>query len=204
MLVFFKERLAYLAVPKTGTTALERALHRKASAVLRDPPGLKHTNARGYERRWRGLFERGDLPAVQTVAVMREPVSWLGSWYRYRQRPELSGHKNSTQGVSFDAFIEGYLSKSQPPYAEIGAQSRFLTDENDDLLVNHLFRYEDMTPFLAFLQDRLGVEVELQRVNTSLEAELSLSPDLQSELERRRHLDFQIYEALLDGPLSLS
>jgi hypothetical protein len=204
MLVFFKERLAYLAVPKTGTTAVERALHRHAAMVLRDPPGLKHTNARGFERKFRGMFERGELPAMQTVAVMREPVSWLGSWYRYRQRPALTGKKNSTAGISFDEFVAGYLSPEQPAFADIGAQSRFLTDENEDLLVNHLFRYEDMGPFLDFLRQMLGLEIELQRVNTSPEAELALSDTLHAELRQKRHLDFQIYEALLDGPLSIS
>lgn len=204
MMVFFKERLAYLAIPKTGTTAVERALQRRASAVLREPPGIKHTNARAYERRFRAMFERGDLPSIETVAVMREPISWLGSWYRYRQRPTLDGHKNSTKHVSFDEFIAAYLSEEQPPFAELGSQARFVTDSEDDLLINHLFRYEDIDTFRAFMEERLGVEIDFPSANTSPRTELSLSPELEKALRKRHALDFQIYGALMDGPLSIS
>ena len=48
MLVFWKERLVYLATPKTGSTAIEAALEPLASVVIQRPPVLKHTNVRRY------------------------------------------------------------------------------------------------------------------------------------------------------------
>ena len=39
------------------------------------------------------------------VALMREPVDWLGSWYRYRQRDGMARPQNSTREISFDAFV---------------------------------------------------------------------------------------------------
>lgn len=203
MMIFYKERLAYLAVPKTGTSAIERALHRRAAAVFRDPPGLKHTNARSYERRFRGMFERGKLKPIQTVAVMRHPVEWLGSWFRYRQRPALSGHPNSSEGLSFDQFVEGYMMDKQPAYAEVGSQGRFVTDEAGDLLVNHLFQYEDFNPFIDFMQSRLGADIVLQTVNKSPNRSISLSPELTKQLTEFLALDFQIHQALDEGPLSI-
>ena len=50
MLVFWKELLVFLAVPKTGTTALEGALAPNAALVFRDPPILKHTPLYRYRR----------------------------------------------------------------------------------------------------------------------------------------------------------
>ena len=202
MMIFYKQRLAYLAIPKTGTSAVERALHRRASAILRDPPGVKHTNARGYERRFRAMFENKSLPPIETVAVMREPVAWLGSWYRYRQRPALSGHPNSTEAVSFEQFVEAYLQENQPPYAKVGSQGRFVTDESGDLLIN-LFQYEDLAPFITFLEQRLGGEVDLQTVNKSPVKALDLSDELSVELHKKHALDFQIHSALSEGPLSI-
>lgn len=203
MMIFYKERLAYLAIPKTGTSAVERALHRRASAVVRDPPGLKHTNAKGYERRFRSMFERGDLRPIQTVAVMREPIDWLGSWFRYRQRPALSGHMNSTEGLTFDSFVAAYLMEKQPPFADVGSQARFVTDENGDLLINHLFQYENFEPFTDFLQRRLGADIALQTVNQSPRSKLTLTSSLEAELRDKLAPDFQIHLALSDGPLSL-
>ncbi|EPX78914.1 hypothetical protein [Litoreibacter arenae] len=204
MMIFFQQRLAFLAVPKTGTSALERALGQKASAIFRDPPGMKHTNARSFEAKYRKLFERGKLPPLETMAVMREPLDWLGSWYRYRQRAALNGHPNSTADVSFDQFIEAYLSETQPPFAQIGSQARFVTDQDGDLLINHLFCYEHLSTAVDFLERRLDEKIVLKPVNQSPKRDLSLSAELDAELRTIYAADFEIYAALEEGPLSVS
>ena len=50
MLVFYKERLAFLSVPKTGTTAYESALRPRADIVISEPPLLKHAPVYRYNR----------------------------------------------------------------------------------------------------------------------------------------------------------
>ncbi len=50
MLVFTKERLAFLAVPKTGSTAYHSALAARADMVVTAPPELKHANLFRYDR----------------------------------------------------------------------------------------------------------------------------------------------------------
>lgn len=202
-MIFFDQRLAYLAVPKTGTSALERALGPKASAVFRAPPSLKHTNARGFEKKIRNLFERDNLPGIETIAVMREPINWLGSWYRYRQRSALDGHPNSTKDVNFDGFVEAYLSETPPAFAQLGSQARFVTDSQGDLLINHLFSYADLSAARRFLERRLGLHIDMPTVNISPKLELTLSPTIEDNLRERCALDFQIYSALEDGPLSV-
>ena len=87
MLVFWKEKLVLLSVPKTGTTAIEAALAHKASMIVSDPPELKHAPVYRYDRFFRPMFEKACKAEMETFAIMREPVSWLGSWYKYRQRP---------------------------------------------------------------------------------------------------------------------
>lgn len=204
MMIFFRERLAFLAVPKTGTSALERALGGKASAIFRDPPGIKHTNARGFERKYRKLFERKDLPPLETMAVLREPIDWLGSWYRYRQRDALSGHPNSTKGLSFDKFVEAYLSPVQPDFAKVGSQSRFVTDEDGELLINHLFAFNQLPTAVRFLERRLNQKIDLKPVNQSKKQNLILASELRQRMLETCALDFDIYRALQDGPLSVS
>lgn len=204
MMIFYRERLAFLAVPKTGTSALERALGSRASAVFRDPPGIKHTNARGFENKYRKLFERNDSKPLETMAIMRDPLDWLGSWFRYRQRPALSGHKNSTEGISFDEFVSGYLSTEQPPYAAVGSQARFVTDKSGNLFVNHLFSYHDFAAAVHFLEQRLDLTIALKPINESPKKTLTLSENLNSELRSVCAIDFEIYEALQEGPLSVS
>ena len=79
MLVFFKERLAFLSVPKTGTTAYETALAARADMVIREPPMLKHAPVYRYNRFIRPMFLRVCDAEMELMAVMREPISWLGS-----------------------------------------------------------------------------------------------------------------------------
>jgi len=202
MMVFFDERLAYLAVPKTGGTALENALGGRASAIFRNPPGIRHALARDYERRYRKLFDRSHLKPVETCAVIREPIDWLGSWFRYRQRPSLEGHPNSTAGMSFDDFIAAYLQDERPTFADVGSQTQFIADKNGDLLVHHLFQYEQLDRFYSFLQTRLSHEFRTKPANVSPKGNVALSAKNEAALREKHPIDFQLHTALNDGPLS--
>ena len=80
MLVFSKARLVFLSVPKTGTTAWQAALEPHAAMILRDPPELKHAPVYRYNRFFRPMLEKFLGEDLTVLAVMREPVDWLGSW----------------------------------------------------------------------------------------------------------------------------
>ena len=202
MMIFYRERLAVIAIPKTGTTALENALGPSASAIFRNPPHIKHVGMHGFNAKYRKLFEPNNLAPIETMAIMREPVEWLGSWYRYRQRPALNGKPNSTADYSFDQFVEAYLKEDQPPFAKVGDQAGFVTDKKGELMVNHLFSYADLPVAVRFLERKLKREISLKRVNQSPKKQISLSPDLEAQLRETYELDFGIYQVLQDGPLS--
>lgn len=196
MLVFWKQKFVLLAVPKTGTTALEQALLPHASAAILDPPGQKHISAPQYRNRLSKFFEqRGNRP-MQLVAVMREPVDWLGSWYRYRSRAQLSGKPNSTEGVSFDEFVAAWLQPKRPDFADIGSQAKFLTDADGTRAVDHLFRYDRMEELVAFLEDRLGTRLDIPRANVSPEGSVALSQEMRRRLEAEAPAEFALWQSL--------
>ncbi len=197
MLVFHDEKLVFLSVPKTGTTAWQQALAPFADIVVSDPPELKHAPVYRYNRWFRPMFEKVCGVQMQVMAVMREPVSWLGSWYRYRQRPFMAGRPNSTAGVSFDDFVDGYTRGQRPPYAEVGSQAKFLERQPNGTGVDFLFRYEDQARVQAFLQDRLGRELDLPGVvNASPKAPLDLSGAVRAKLERKCAAEFELYASI--------
>src|SRR6478735_1410055 len=97
MIFLYRAKLVILSQPKTGTTALDSALASRASLAVSGPPEMKHS---GYRK-----FMRFVAPWIQAqtglarkdyeiVSVMREPVDWLGSWYRYRTRERLVKKQN--------------------------------------------------------------------------------------------------------------
>ncbi|SEO68855.1 hypothetical protein SAMN04490248_10994 [Salinihabitans flavidus] len=197
MLVFWKEKLVILAVPKTGTTALEAALRPRADIVVSDPPELKHAPLYRYNRFFRPMFEKACKTSdMETVAVMREPISWLGSWYRYRRRDFMKGQANATHGLSFDEFVEGYCKGERPAFANVGSQAKFLEPRPNGTAVTHLFRYEDQPRLLRFLADRLGQLPELPRANVSPEMALSLSSEAEAKLRRKCADEFTLYNSL--------
>ncbi len=196
MLVFFNERLVFLSVPKTGTTAYEAALRDRADIVVSNPPELKHAPLYRYNRFFRPMFEKACNADMETMAVMREPISWLGSWYRYRRRPFMQGKPASTHGMSFDDFVKAYMKGDPPAFARVGSQAKFLEPRPNGTTVTHLFRYEDQDRIRGFLEERLGVSLELRRENVSPEMELSLSPGVEKRLRRKCAGEFALYESI--------
>lgn len=196
MLVFYKERLAFLSVPKTGTTAYESALAARADMVISDPPMLKHAPVYRYNRFIRPMFERVCDAKLEVMAVMREPVSWLGSWYRYRQRPFMAGKPNSTEGISFDDFVLAYMKGKKPGFADVGSQFQFLKTQPNGTGVDHLFRYEDQPKLQTFLQDRLKVTLSLKQENVSPQMTLNLSPEIAARFRKKCAEEFDLYASI--------
>ena len=196
MLVFWKQRIVLLAVPKTGTTALEQALLPHASAAILDPPGQKHVSAQGYRNRLSNFFEQRGKRPMELVAVMREPVDWLGSWYRYRARPFLDGKPNSTKDVSFDDFVLEVLKEDSAPFARIGSQRRFLSNRDGDVAVTHLFKFEEISAYVRFLERRLNRKIELGQANVSPKMDIRLSSSVDAILRDAWAAEFELWESV--------
>ena len=196
MLVFSEARLVFLAVPKTGSTAFETALAPLAAMSVTAPPELKHAPVFRYNRFFRPMIERFVAPDMDIVAVMREPISWLGSWYRYRQRPAAADQPASTHGMSFDDFVSAYCSGDQPAFARVGSQAKFLEPQRNGTRVTHLFRYEDQPGLIAFLQARLNTRLEIHSLTRSPARPTPLSAATEARLRRKFAADFTLWQGI--------
>jgi hypothetical protein len=196
VLVFFKERLAFLSVPKTGTTAYETALAPRADMVISEPPMLKHAPVYRYNRFIRPMFLKVCDAELELMAVMREPVSWLGSWYRYRRRPFMQGKPNATFDVSFDEFVLAYMKGKKPGFADVGSQSNFMASQPNGTGITHYFKYENQDRLKSFLEDRLDVKLDLKPENVSPRMDLHLSQDVEQRLRRKFEQEFELYDSI--------
>jgi len=195
MLVFWDQRIVFLATPKTGSTAIGMALESLASVSVQRPPVLKHTTVQRFHRFVGPYLKAASGHDFTTVALMREPVDWLGSWYRFRQREDLLDGTASTRGMSFDAFANAYCDAPQPGFANVGSQARFLTPEGR-LPVDRIFCYERIGTFVDFLEDRLGCEIILPRVNVSPMADMALEPATRARLAQTMARDMALHATL--------
>lgn len=195
MLVFWEQRLAILATPKTGSTAIESALEPLATLSVQRPPVLKHTPVQRFHRFIGPYLETTSGHPFTLVALMREPRDWLGSWFRYRQRDDVTEPAKSTAGKSFDEFVNAWCDDPQPEFAAVGSQARFLQPKGEKG-VDHLFRYEDIGTFLTFLENRLDCEIILPRLNVSPPGKLDLSAATERRLNKAAERDFALYDTL--------
>ena len=196
MLVFYKAKLAFLSVPKTGTTAYEAALRDHADLVISEPPMLKHAPVYRYNRFVRPMFLNVCDTELEVMAVMREPISWLSSWWRYRQRPFMVGKSNATHGVSFDDFVLAYMKGKKPSFADVGSQFKFLESQPNGTGVTHLFKYEDQPHLQRFLTERLGMSFELKQKNVSPSMPVTLSANIEERFRRKFKAEFDLYQSI--------
>jgi hypothetical protein len=194
MLVFWEQRLAFLATPKTGSTAIAAALESLASVSIQRPPLLKHTTVHRYRRFIGPYLEAASKDTFTLVALMREPVDWLGSWYRFRQREETETAK-STRNMSFDDFVRAWCQDPRPDFADVGSQGKFLRPRQG-VGVDRLFRYEAIGTFVQFLEDRLDCEIILPRLNVSPPGATELAPATRAMLQDVAAEDFALYGTL--------
>ncbi|MGQ0564128.1 MAG: hypothetical protein ACT4OK_03530 [Gemmobacter sp.] len=194
MLVFWDQRLAFLATPKTGSTSIEVALGSMASLVIQRPPVLKHTTVHRYHRFLGPYLAAASGHDFTVCAMIREPRDWLGSWYRYRSRDEAETGK-STAGKSFDEFVRAWCADPQPDFAAVGAQSRFLKPRGA-LGVDRLFAYDRIDAFVDFLEDRLGCEIHLPHINVSPRGAMDLEPSTERLLDTCAAEDFALYRSV--------
>lgn len=195
MLVFLRHKIAFLATPKTGTTAVEMALKPRAEIVF--ARNRKHITALRYANKIAPFLEDtfGVRPA--SVAVMREPVDQIRSWYKYRSQKRLDGTAVSTKGISFDQFVREVIADDPPERAQIGRQFNFLTDGKTRVMADHVFAYETQEPFLMFMSEHLQHPVEIAARNVSPVVPAPLEPATLARLREVRAEDFILYDDLM-------
>ncbi len=176
-------------------------------------------NYEGFMTRIMPMIESAGLQRhdVEVVSLMREPIDWLRSWYRYRAREELRDpahpyHRNYTGDVTLEDFLAAYVSEAPPPFARVGDPVRFLSRSTDDagppeppttlrdLGPDRIFRYED-NAWSPFLQARIGRELMFSEGKVASGERPAVDPEWRARLSRH----YAVYEALARdaGTLSL-
>lgn len=193
MLIFWEKRLVFLATPKAGSTAVESALEALSNIAVQRPAELKHTDLGSYRRHIEPWLHHATGDTFTTVALMREPIGWLRSWYRFRQRDDIDDPDHAMIGVSFADFARAYATSDEARRG-IGMQCDFLTEGEDR--VDRIFRYEEIEGFTHFLEDRLDCAISLPRVNVPPAVDVSLRDEQEAELRRFLQRDVALYETL--------
>lgn len=194
MLIFWQHRLVFLATPKAGSTAVESALEPLAAVAVQRPAMLKHVDIATFRLHVQPWLESTAGGAFTTVALMREPVEWLRSWYRFKLRDDQDDPDHRMEGVSFAQFSRDYAAPGGPDALNMQGQARFLTGGGRP--VDRIFRYEEMDRFVDFLEDQLDCAINLPRVNVPPSVDVELSATEEQALRVAMAEDIALYRTL--------
>ncbi len=184
-------RFVFIAVPKTGTTSIEQALNKILIEQNQHRFYSKLTISHSYQFCYRNL-SRIHLPLpppffmpvsykheavsslktirpfhiknYQTFAFVRNPWARLVSQYKQFQRPHfLHNDKrrklHEASLVSFEAFVNQY--KEDPR-----SMWKFLCDEKENLVINHIGRFEHLKSDFTKICRNLGLpHITLDHLN---------------------------------------
>jgi hypothetical protein len=158
---------------KCASNSIEAILASHSDIILTGHPFYRHLNYRKYTQYVKPLLDAGPRKIeMETICVFREPVSWLYSWYRFRQRFSLRNadhpdHAKSTAGISFEEFIAAYVATQRPAYANLGTQFDFVRTDSGEVGLDKIFLYEKLDELVAYLSSKTGQRFVLPRKNVS-------------------------------------
>lgn len=178
---------------KAASTSIELALSPYCDMAYYGNSRIKHLSYRKYQRFVQPYLASLGYDGIETCCLMRDPVDWLFSWYRYRSRAAVNGRPQSTADMSFDEFVSIYLARPDNSKG-VGRPSRFIANKNGEPSVDHIFKYENLPVFISFLEERFDTTLLLDRMNESPTRDFALSPDLKSKLQEYFTPEYEIYE----------
>lgn len=183
-----------LALPKTASTTLERALAPYATEVVSSPPGRKHLPARGFvHTKAHELAEQGHpRESYELVTMFREPIAWLESWWRYRGRVDS---RRSTADMTFDEFALHYLAGADDAPVPRGRPARFIHAEGT-VAVDRVLSVDHPEVWTAWFAERVGAPLAFERRNASGAERGELRPATRGALVAHFAPEYEVWRRL--------
>lgn len=188
-----------LALPKTASTTLERALAPYAALAITSPPARKHLPARGFEREFvPALAARGHpRESYEVVTMFRDPIDWLESWWRYRAR-KGARPANSTAGLPFEDFARSYVDGDPSAPTPSGRPSRFISVRGV-VAVDRVFSLNRPDVWGPWFCERLGRPLDFGRRNVATAVRGELSDATRTALTEHFAPEYDVWHRLADA-----
>ena len=191
-----------LSMPKCASTSLVSSLQGRAELVLRVNPRLKHMNCRSFHKLVVPMLENGGYARedYELVSMFREPVAWVESWWRYRQRPALAKEDPAkyTGDMPFEEFVGRYIDQDPRPGTLRGRPANFIAlTDRFEIGVDRLFALERPDVWRAWINKKVpgGVEIEVDN-RSAVRREPQLSSTMRARLDEFFAPEHAIYEQL--------
>ncbi|WP_198372722.1 hypothetical protein [Roseomonas rosulenta] len=191
-----------LSMPKCASTSLQQALTPVCDARFKDH--MKHVDLAFVETWVLPMLRARRAPAAfepRIFCLMREPIDWLYSWYRYSWdeagRPQAGRGATAAAYPDFAAFLEAYFSPRPPRVGGVLRQSDFLRGWDGRTGRIELFRFESHRRMIDELERLGGQPLEIKVTNQSrARRDADFAGVDMAGLRARLAEEYAIYEAI--------
>ncbi|MFP4044453.1 MAG: sulfotransferase family 2 domain-containing protein [Rhodosalinus sp.] len=198
MLIGVEKRFVFVANTKSASTTIEHAMMEHAEIHRAGSPKRKHIPLVEIYRAYDSLFGQPEHRPETYFAfgVMREPVDWILSWYRYRKGNDVQAPLS--EDMTFARFWERNDWNITRPDGRRHLQRQIFCDSGDRVLADVIIPYHDLEAGFARICNALGLPDRLQRKNVSRIREIAepIPPSLQAEMRAFYAPDYELFDSL--------
>ncbi|WP_414828118.1 sulfotransferase family 2 domain-containing protein [Alteromonas sp. H39] len=185
-----KHNCIFIHIPKAAGTSILSALDGSDRFVQRD-----HCTALDFIKADKKTFE-----ASYKFCFVREPVDRIQSVYRY-----LSSGGNKTTNIelssiinneysNFDEFVDGFISYDNIFCNKLlFPQYHFVCNIEGKLLVQNIFRYENIKAGFLEVCNELGIDKDLPLINPSIKEKSSIEIDTKNKIKEIYSRDYDYF-----------
>ncbi|SNS72011.1 sulfotransferase family 2 domain-containing protein [Tropicimonas sediminicola] len=198
MQIAVRNRFVFVANSKAASTSLEKALSPHAEIQRSGRPSRKHIHMSKLLEVYDFLFEQpGYGPETFfKFAVMREPMEWIASWYRYRSGNDVGSAIDGK--MTFADFWERNDWNITRKDGTRNLQSHFMCDDAGKPLVDFIIRYDRLATEFPEICKGLRLKVELPELNVSRigRGDSVIPEELRTEVSDHFAEDYALYDRI--------
>lgn len=161
MLIGIERRFIFVANSKSASTTVESLLAPFAEIVVGGEPALKHMLLRDALLRHADVFARpGQGPETFfKFGIMRDPVEWIHSWFRYRKGRRRKGGRKGPAIPADMTFRQFWERNDWTRRRGDGKrlQRDFFTDEGGAVLADVIIPHDALDAHLRTICAHLGI-----------------------------------------------
>jgi hypothetical protein len=159
-----ERRFIFIANPKTGTSAFARALNPISDIRSHAIDGVGDHWPASRLKPW--FAERGlAWEEFYSFMAVRDPWRRAVSNYLYGLRREQSiWHKPAVEAATLSDFLKSEIASVPKRIRTLDYMAR---DEDGAMLIDHVFRIEDIAEESPRISARIGAPLELEQVNVT-------------------------------------
>lgn len=195
MVVCHMRKIIFIHIPKTAGSSIEHLLRDEGRYEL-DFIGVRNGRSTHHYMGIELKMILKDLyPKYYKFSFVRNPYDRLISEYFWCRIKDV-GHKFNKTFDEFLDYVEDVI-KNKKFFKPIEndhfiPQYSFLFF-NNKLLVNNIFKYEDIETVAPLIKKRLKIKTQLQHLNKSVKNEITLTQEQKDRIYNLYKIDFETF-----------